>query len=42
MQEVKLLEKIFEVDESDENDENPLSKYEMINAELIGYCSDSD
>ena len=37
---MKLLEKVFEVDESDHINENPLSKFDMVNVELIGYCSE--
>lgn len=37
-QEVRLLEKLFEVAAEDQT----LSKFEVINAELIGYCNDAD
>ena len=38
LQEVRLLEKLFEVNAEDQT----LSKFEVINAELVGYCTDAD
>ena len=40
-QEIKLLEKLFEVN-TDDPASNQLASYEVINAELIGHCTDAD
>ena len=38
---MKLLEKLFEVN-TDDPSSNQLASLEVINAELVGYCTDAD